>query len=890
MRSLRAVVALLAVAWAVGTPGIAIAEPSMPGEGFDEISGCVSQADRLLVSVMVDESASLRTSDPSADRVQGVASALRSMQDLAREASGGLITEVRIGTFARGVSVLADWAEVTPANVVELTERVASTLPSRNAGDATDYRQALNEARTAMLDRAEQVGDTEACKVLMLFTDGALDVDEQTDQAARDLCRPGGIADSLRKDGISTVAVALFNDGSGVTPEQQNFLQALATGSAGGQSCGTLPLLDEEASGAYLLASKPAALAALFAGAGALVGGGQVGVSAQCPQDCPGDRLEIPLDAGLASVTVLVYGGEPSLTAPDGTPIDFDGTEELSVARTLVSASADAGLTRISLRTKGQTRDSGGWVLSNLGGASVEAYYFWGATITGAIGEAVVGEPLPFDLQLENADGSRVDPSDFGDLTVTLESDADTTVSVSPTGGVVGELLVPSSRSAATIEVTLRVMGSTRRHAIPVGPLVLRQDVAASLPPTFPTVSPSGFSFGRIENTVPAEAQIRLTGAEGGSSTVCLQAAQMTVRGERDQTAADWSVTDDQECLTLEPGEGREMLVEWRPPRDSVGAVHGAVVLDLLSDETGETVEFSIPFDAELIRPVDQARRVELTAILLLGALVVPLLLNFAANHLLLGRFRLQRGSRIGSVSGCLTSEGVLEVSGTDACISPEDLSNISLSRDRLSSRLSIPDSPLQFRSSGAWRLSGPRGVVRLPTGASVIARGWGSSVLVDQPGRDLRVDIGIVRGGFAIVRPDATSDSWHVDIYLLLAREDGLRAATAALRTLTTWRGWTEVATSLRESAAGDEATAKNKASFSTSQPPETAFTPPPPTRPGGVNRAPESRAFDESIPPSPRASTRRSLPSQSPPSAGGPAETGRHNDDGLPPPPRRS
>jgi len=42
------------------------------------------------------------------------------------------------------------------------------------------------------------------------FTAGELDVDEATSTAAREVCRTGGIADTLRNDGISVVALALF--------------------------------------------------------------------------------------------------------------------------------------------------------------------------------------------------------------------------------------------------------------------------------------------------------------------------------------------------------------------------------------------------------------------------------------------------------------------------------------------------------------------------------------------------------------------------------------------------------------------------------------------------------------------------------------------------------
>ena len=83
-------------------------------KGFAEVAGCISGADNLLISVVVDESQSLRTTDPDNLRVQGITSAVDSLEQLSELSGRDLNVETSLSTFARSYEVLVDWTKLLP--------------------------------------------------------------------------------------------------------------------------------------------------------------------------------------------------------------------------------------------------------------------------------------------------------------------------------------------------------------------------------------------------------------------------------------------------------------------------------------------------------------------------------------------------------------------------------------------------------------------------------------------------------------------------------------------------------------------------------------------------------------------------------------------------------
>ena len=308
---------------------------------------------------MVDESGSLRSTDPRNMRVPAITSAIDALQELKASAPGRLSVEVSMSTFARGYDRLVGWGELNPRHADRLRAAATDELPQRNSGDATDYRQALKGSQRQLDTRAEQLAGKSVCKVMLWFTDGALDVESATATAAEELCRRQGIVDAVRRDQVSVVALALFTAGGGVTDAQRDQLRAVAEGTGQAVPCGKTPIPADASSGVYLSADDPAALRRLFAGATALISGGTAGPTAECPTtSCPKGRFSFDLDPGVGGFRVVADVGAdgtgPTLMTPDGQRLTLpvSGRESFPVQGGSLEAFARDGLVTATMMSK----------------------------------------------------------------------------------------------------------------------------------------------------------------------------------------------------------------------------------------------------------------------------------------------------------------------------------------------------------------------------------------------------------------------------------------------------------------------------------------------------------------------------------------------------------
>jgi hypothetical protein len=136
------------VAQFIGLLGLLFVAPATsavppPADGFAQIAGCISGAENVLVSIVVDESLSLRTTDPNNNRVQGITSAIDSLEQLAESTGETVNIETSLSTFARSFDEVVGWKKLTPGTARQLSNTASTALPKRDSGDATDYRQAL---------------------------------------------------------------------------------------------------------------------------------------------------------------------------------------------------------------------------------------------------------------------------------------------------------------------------------------------------------------------------------------------------------------------------------------------------------------------------------------------------------------------------------------------------------------------------------------------------------------------------------------------------------------------------------------------------------------------------------------------------------------------------
>jgi hypothetical protein len=705
---------LLAAAAAAPTAMAATSAPSADSPiGFSQIAGCISGAKNLLVAVVVDESASLRSTDPHNLRVQGITTAVDSIQQLADSTgSASLNVEMTLSTFARTYSTLADWAPLTPRFATSLRQVAARQLPRRDTGDATDYRQALLGAQAQLDSRQQRLSDPNACKLMLWFTDGALDVDAQTAQAATELCQPGGISDSVRADGIAVIALALLEPGSGVSAQQREQLRSVAEGQGTNVTCGTVPVSSDDSTGVYLPADNPAALQRLFSGAGALIAGGTTADSVSCPgARCPNGEYTFTIDPGVQAVRAVIQattsGSGARIRGPSGGFLRLTDSESRTIGGTSVTSLTRNQLTTVDVTFDPASKTPTRWTLSPDGPSVVDLYWFWGAHLQLTTQKVQAGGANEIHFDLVGPTGQRLDPRLYGavhaEITVGGKPIA---TRIAADGSITGSLTLNPRNVPAFESIGASASVKTAPGGVRLGPVSAAEKLPVELPPAFPAVSPSELTFGSLSGIGSRTALLHVTGSQLGTTTTCLTGANVLLPGKDNASA---TVSARPSCLSLKANEKRDLPISMKVGSSADGIANGTVNLRLTGADGAGKVTVAIPASMHMARTIDQSTRWELVAALVLLALLFPLALVVASNFFL-GRFSMASTTRIANVPVRVTSAGLHAISGLHI-VRSDDLENVGFSGVRRSSRLRVDQTPVCLQAKHVFSVREPVGV-----------------------------------------------------------------------------------------------------------------------------------------------------------------------------------
>ncbi len=210
---------------------------------------------------MLDQSGSLRQTDPEDVRVSASAFLLKQLSQTAAAAKASL--DVAVAGFDVGYQRTVAWQRLDAASLPAVVRGVEA-YRDRDSGIDTDYVNAIAGARDEL--RARQRSEGGRCQVLVWFSDGQFDLDVRTTASKAErygtskayapgadlrteagttravqagttsLCRSGGVADQLRAAKVLTFAVGLGKQ------EQYGLMRSIAVG-ADPQSgpCGAQP-------------------------------------------------------------------------------------------------------------------------------------------------------------------------------------------------------------------------------------------------------------------------------------------------------------------------------------------------------------------------------------------------------------------------------------------------------------------------------------------------------------------------------------------------------------------------------------------------------------------------------------------------------------------------
>jgi len=243
-------------AGAASRPEAAAVDPTNgAGDAIQRFGSCLAAGSTGDLLLVLDTSASLQTTDPDADRVTAAKYMVEKLADYVARGED-LHLRVAVAGFASSFAPKLDWTQLDSTSVGSIESAIES-FESQDTGFETDYWNAVTGARRYLADEA---GDHADCQAWVWFSDGMFDLDKrdtdgerasygltkpydptvelESDAAAdkvqaagqKDLCRPGGVADALRFQGVTTLAVGLGDS------DTFGLMEGVANGSG---SCGT---------------------------------------------------------------------------------------------------------------------------------------------------------------------------------------------------------------------------------------------------------------------------------------------------------------------------------------------------------------------------------------------------------------------------------------------------------------------------------------------------------------------------------------------------------------------------------------------------------------------------------------------------------------------------
>lgn len=698
--------------------------------GFQQISQCLQSNSNLGVLLVVDESSSLQDTDPNDRRALLLANLVRSLgrQAGAATAEGSRRVDLAVSTFALGYTRVIPWTELNPSSTEAIASALQTGIPDLDFGGGTNHPDALDGARNQMAELSASGAFAQPpCQVTIVFTDGVLYVsDDQSvnNAAAQQMCAPGGVVDGVRRDGINLVTVMLFDEAvaarnSAEYQAGRNLLQAAAEGSAGGVSCGTVPIPAEYARGAYLEGSVDR-LASLFSSAFALSQGGTLVPLAGSP-------ATVQIDPGVSSFSVVGLAPQGlTITRPDGQQItiakDSPGTEQ---------ALAVWDFDNVTVSVPVDDTGRGAWTITRPGQADeVSAFLFTGLGLKLSDVSLISGEKA--EIQ-----GTVVRPGSDTPVDLSVYSTASMTASViggaadplvvDPGGTFSGALTPQSDSTSLDFDVTLNL---TTESGQALQPISGRFSLPVTLPKEFPQVSPAQLALSPlIGRNGRAEGALTVTGSPDGPTNVCVDPVQWTAVDD----GSLYTTEQEQGCFEVAANEQRQIplaVTTTEPVDERVG---GTLPLQVVS--TGGTErDITVPVAFTASAPVNEGVRYGIVAALVALAVALPLLMLYLFNRRL-ARFQPAEGTRSAAVAATVTSSGVKAkesvVAGAGATTAQMGSFDIPAEKLRVMPAMDKPQRELPGPDGSSLQTRMPRNLIGTPS--AVVVAGPGNRVFSNQ-------------------------------------------------------------------------------------------------------------------------------------------------------------
>jgi hypothetical protein len=673
-----AVTTLLGLSGPVAAAPVAAEAPALQAFG-----ACLSARKAGDVLVLIDESGSLKRTDPDAARVSAARFLLERFAALADAQE--LDLAVATAGFSADFRASQGWTTLDGSSVGGVSDSLED-FAARDDGLDTDYWNALDGSRRLLADRArERSGSTPAgtCQAVVWLSDGALDIETRDGSAGRDdvkayaedvdlstdagaaaaeaaaresLCREGGLVDQVRGSDVYTFAVGLE---APADPPDFALFESIATGTSAAGACGA-PVT--EPVGDFYRASTLEDLLLAF---NKIAANG--GVLEQSTPVCGGEAAEVcahsfVLDDSIGSVRLLASTGAPGIQlslSPPGeaptllpytpdqqpTPVDVSGlpvevtweteqTAAVEFARvdglpwtgqwSLYFIDPDGTNADVTARSQLQIAGDLAPAWPGAGTAELET----GAVLTGVqlgLARLSTGEPVdPEALRGSATLSAELVRPDGATVTISDGLDATEpipTLDLDLTDVPPGRAVVRLTLSVTTAEVP----AAAGRPSIPGTALVdqvVDLPVEVAVPPEYPSV-PDLLDLGDQGETTTLTGSLPITG-QG-----CVWVRQLAVgtipegSGTAEPTT---SASTPESCVKVIEGTPGELPIEVRLGAPGTGTVQGTMTVVLQPVGEGEVIEKEVKFTGDVVKPLDVGRTLWVFVVALLVGLGLPLL------------------------------------------------------------------------------------------------------------------------------------------------------------------------------------------------------------------------------------------------------------------------
>jgi len=736
-------VAFVGLAIVAGTLGLLVpttqaapvASPTAAATGLGDLAQCVAANRDLKVLFLVDESGSLRDTDPQNKRVDAIKAALSGLGFLQLGSDGGPDGPVQIDVSVAGFSVGYDevigWQSLVNGDVSSLQQQ-SEVFADRNTGLDTDYLAALQGAQRSIAAHASQTGSSDAsksCTAIFWFTDGEYDIENRNastlnqyghtkdyapdinlsdpdsatrleDRGRQLLCEPLGILDQIRSSGLHVI---VFSLSGAISSDNRQFLQAIAESRGDSTACGTAPMPAGSALGQYLPAGSLGDLTGLFFDATNKLRNGTPGGSGNVPvcptTTCLQGTTSFQVDPGLRSFNLLALTGAPGiaidLLSPEQ-PVPLRIEADQSGQGAIGSAHAqwswlapDTAVIEVTLpSTDGPWNGKWSITFIDTSGTHPDAFAQSKVYVFGDVVPVLKGSPwfrrgdtAGFDAAVETRAGTPTDINSFSGLKMTgtitdPTTGAVTTATLSPptAGGLVhGTWAVPLDLKTSVVALTLTVEPVTA-SGLKLAPASRKYEIAIHPPASYPRPVTATLQLSDAIGANPATGVVEVAGGDTGNGCVWVDGGRFDVHPKAitDVTLrASKGGGDSSGCVSLAPGETKQIAVEASPTGRADGVVKGVTILKLKGDDQQDTLTAEIPTSFKVVRPINGQKRLNVFLLFLALGIAGPLLLLVGLGRVI-GRFGPPGDLWVAWIPVEVTKTGITDVGGGELVIPPE--------------------------------------------------------------------------------------------------------------------------------------------------------------------------------------------------------------------------